>query len=172
MTQYDYLRLAGEIARCRRFDGEVALACFGGGLMTAAILLLRLLDRIADRTIMLSSVGVLGGALLAFAVIASVSEGTKCLWQALLRTGTILGVAYSGAMTPSGRLLRRSTLAADCPRASEGTAELRSSSRNKRSAVLASERRLSDLVIQAHDLTADEVELMWRTAPPRMPFVP
>jgi hypothetical protein len=38
--------------------------------------------------------------------------------------------------------------------------------------VLASERRLSDLVNLAYGLTADEVELMWRTAPPRMPFMP
>jgi hypothetical protein len=44
--------------------------------------------------------------------------------------------------------------------------------RNMRSEVLASEHRLSDLVNQAYGLTADEVDLMWRTAPPRMPFTP
>jgi hypothetical protein len=38
--------------------------------------------------------------------------------------------------------------------------------------VLASEGRLPDPVNQAYGLTADEVELMWRTAPPRMPFTP
>jgi hypothetical protein len=31
------------------------------------------------------------------------------------------------------------------------------------------ERRLADLVNAAYGLTAEEVELMWRTAPPRMP---
>jgi hypothetical protein len=31
------------------------------------------------------------------------------------------------------------------------------------------ERELADLVNQAYGLTAAEVELMWRTAPPRMP---
>lgn len=31
------------------------------------------------------------------------------------------------------------------------------------------ERRLSQLVVRAYGLTADEVELMWATAPPRMP---
>ncbi|MBF0371935.1 MAG: Eco57I restriction-modification methylase domain-containing protein [Alphaproteobacteria bacterium] len=31
------------------------------------------------------------------------------------------------------------------------------------------ERQVSDLVNQAYGLTADEVDLMWRTAPPRMP---
>jgi hypothetical protein len=32
------------------------------------------------------------------------------------------------------------------------------------------ERRLSDLVNQAYGLTPDEVDLLWRTAPPRMPL--
>ncbi|WP_428491996.1 hypothetical protein [Rhodopila sp.] len=32
------------------------------------------------------------------------------------------------------------------------------------------ERRLSDLVNQAYGLTAEEVALMWATAPPRMPL--
>src|SRR3954466_12862517 len=72
-------------------DVALALACFGGGSMTAAILLPRLLDRMADRPIMLSSAGVLGGALLDFAVIVSVSETAKWLWQALLPTWAILG---------------------------------------------------------------------------------
>jgi hypothetical protein len=34
---------------------------------------------------------------------------------------------------------------------------------------LALERRLSDLVNQAYRLTDDEIALLWRTAPPRMP---
>lgn len=42
--------------------------------------------------------------------------------------------------------------------------------RRVRSEVFASERRLSELVNEAYGLTPDEVELMWRTAPPRMPF--
>jgi hypothetical protein len=33
------------------------------------------------------------------------------------------------------------------------------------------ERQLSDLVNEAYGLTADEVALLWQTAPPRMPFV-
>jgi hypothetical protein len=32
------------------------------------------------------------------------------------------------------------------------------------------ERRLADLVNQAYGLTAEEVVLLWRTAPPRMPM--
>ena len=34
------------------------------------------------------------------------------------------------------------------------------------------ERRVSDLVNEAYGLTPDEVQLMWKTAPPRMPFQP
>ncbi|MBD2294914.1 hypothetical protein H6G06_15850 [Anabaena sphaerica FACHB-251] len=32
------------------------------------------------------------------------------------------------------------------------------------------EQRLSDLVNQAYQLTPEEIDLMWRTAPPRMPI--
>jgi len=35
---------------------------------------------------------------------------------------------------------------------------------------LALERQLSDLVNAAYGLTEEEVQLMWDTAPPRMPF--
>jgi Eco57I restriction-modification methylase len=38
--------------------------------------------------------------------------------------------------------------------------------------MLALERKLSDLVNLAYDLTPEEVALMWRTAPPRMPLDP
>ena len=44
--------------------------------------------------------------------------------------------------------------------------------RNAAADVLTLERKLSDLVNAAYGLTADEVVLMWRTAPPRMPLDP
>jgi DNA-binding NarL/FixJ family response regulator len=34
------------------------------------------------------------------------------------------------------------------------------------------ERRLSDLVNTAYGLTREDVALLWKTAPPRMPFMP
>ena len=34
------------------------------------------------------------------------------------------------------------------------------------------ERMLSDLINQAYGLTPAEIELMWQTAPPRMPIPP
>lgn len=32
------------------------------------------------------------------------------------------------------------------------------------------ERQLSDLINQAYGLTPEEIDLMWKTAPPRMPI--
>lgn len=34
------------------------------------------------------------------------------------------------------------------------------------------ERRLSDLVHQAYGLTPADIDMLWRTAPPRMPIPP
>src|SRR5712692_208574 len=44
--------------------------------------------------------------------------------------------------------------------------------RNAAGEILALERKLSDLVNAAYGLTPEEVALMWRTAPPRMPLDP
>jgi hypothetical protein len=44
--------------------------------------------------------------------------------------------------------------------------------RQFRAQIFDRERGLSDLVNQAYGLTPEEVDLMWRTAPPRMPFTP
>jgi MFS family permease len=100
-------------------DVAIALACFGGGSMTAALLLPRLLERFADRTVMLLAAIVLGLSLLDFALVMSLSNSvpadTDLSSTALLLTWTALGAAYSAVMTPSGRLLRRSAQPADRP---------------------------------------------------------
>ncbi|MDB5503142.1 MAG: transporter [Tardiphaga sp.] len=96
-------------------DVAIALACFGGGSMTAALLLPKLLDRVPDRPVMLSAAGLLAAALLCFALLVSTSVATQWIWPGLLTTWAVLGVAYSAVMTPSGRLLRRSAHAADRP---------------------------------------------------------
>jgi hypothetical protein len=44
--------------------------------------------------------------------------------------------------------------------------------RQIRAEISALEGRLSNLVNEAYGLAPDEVDLMWRTAPPRMPFTP
>jgi hypothetical protein len=44
--------------------------------------------------------------------------------------------------------------------------------RQARAEIFALECKLSDLVNDAYGLTPEEVQLMWSTAPPRMPFTP
>jgi hypothetical protein len=44
--------------------------------------------------------------------------------------------------------------------------------RQDRAEIFALETKLSDLVNQAYALTQSEIELIWHTAPPRMPFTP
>jgi hypothetical protein len=50
-----------------------------------------------------------------------------------------------------------------------GYAEMAGPVRQERSEAAGLERRLSDLVNEAYGLTGEEVDLMWKTAPPRMP---
>ncbi len=78
-----------------------ALAAFGGGSMIAAFVLPRLLDRVSDRTVMLSAASFLPLAL-AGMTIASTYSAILLLWLAT-------GFAYASAQTPSGRLLKRSS---------------------------------------------------------------
>ena len=93
-------------------DVAVALACFGGGSMVAALLLPRVLDRLPDRAVMLPAAALLGVVLLAFAV--ATWSGTIS-WAALLITWILLGIGYSAVQTPTGRLLRRSAREEDRP---------------------------------------------------------
>jgi MFS family permease len=93
-------------------DVALALGCFGGGSMVAALLLPRVLDRLPDRAVMLPAAVLLGTVLLLFAAATwSGSIG----WTSLLIAWTLLGVGYSAAQTPTGRLLRRSAQAEDRP---------------------------------------------------------
>ena len=97
-------------------DVALALACFGGGSMTAALLLPRLLDRMADRAVMLPSAGMLGTVLVGLR--RRDVRDPRCyrgLAGLAIRPGRYSGIAYSAVMTPSGRLLRRSASAADRP---------------------------------------------------------
>jgi hypothetical protein len=64
-------------------------------------------------------------------------------------------------LTPAGlRLLR------------ENFAEYSRAVRDIEAERLEIEHRLSDLVNRAYGLTPEEIDLMWRTAPPRMPIKP
>ncbi|WP_170552349.1 MFS transporter [Ruegeria atlantica] len=90
----------------------IALAGFGGGSMLAAFALPKLLDRFMDRTVMLSGAifGILaiGLSAILFAAMPISLIGLAILWACI-------GFGYSATLTPSGRLLTRSTRSEDRP---------------------------------------------------------
>ncbi|MEQ1404057.1 MFS transporter [Neorhizobium sp. Rsf11] len=88
-------------------DTALALAAFGCGSMLAALSLPKLLDRIADRPVMLSGAVIL---MIGLVLTAFVSDYTV-----LLAIWLVMGLGYSIVQTPSGRLLRRSAHAEDRP---------------------------------------------------------
>jgi H+ antiporter protein len=99
----------------------IALACFGTGSMIAALALPRILDRIADRRVMLTAATTLAIVLTIFAATLWANGWTfapapsTAGWSLLLITWALLGIGYSATQTPSGRLLRRSAHAEDRP---------------------------------------------------------
>ncbi len=96
--------------------GESALAwtmlAFGAGSMLAALALPRVLDQLPDRPVML------GGAALMVATLLGLAAVVAALgldWPVLLAAWLLVGLGYSAVLTPSGRLLRRSSHPADRP---------------------------------------------------------
>ena len=85
----------------------VAYAASGGGSMLAALLLPRVLDRIAERSVMLA-----GGALMAVGMAAGMMMPSLA---GLLAIWFLIGVGSSLVQTPGGRLLRRSSHEEDRP---------------------------------------------------------
>ncbi|MFL6812885.1 MAG: MFS transporter [Bradyrhizobium sp.] len=94
-------------------DVAIALACFGGGSMLAALLLPQVLDRLPDRAVMISAAGLLTVLLLGLTVVLHVWYYQ--IWPALLVLWILMGIGYSAVQTPSGRLLRRSAQPSDRP---------------------------------------------------------
>ncbi|TFL14039.1 MFS transporter [Pusillimonas caeni] len=90
-------------------EAEVAwaLAAFGGGSMIAAFALPGLLSKLADRPIMVTGAAVL--------VIGTAIGALIPSYALLLPLWLVIGIGYSAAQTPSGRLLRRSAHAEDRP---------------------------------------------------------
>jgi len=93
-------------------DVALALAMFGGGSMLAALALPRVLDQLPDRPIMLSGAALMATAMM-FMGARSISDAAG--WQLLLAIWFLLGLGYSAVLTPSGRLLRRSSTPQDRP---------------------------------------------------------
>ena len=67
---------------------------------------------------------------------------------------------------------RRKLTAAEIGELRREHAETIEPARQARARIFALENQLSNLVNEAYGLTPEEVALMWRTAPPRMPFTP
>lgn len=93
----------------------LTLAAFGGGSMLTALALPRILDRIAERSLMVGAAAMLAALLGLLAAITSFAPRDMDYWHMLLGAWFVLGIAYSVSVTPSGRLLRRSAQAEDRP---------------------------------------------------------
>ncbi len=90
-----------------------AMAAFGAGSMLAALALPRLLETVADRSVMIIAAFMLTGLTLAHAVYF-LTVGLVG-WGSFLALWAISGALYSAVLTPSGRLLRRSAHTKDRP---------------------------------------------------------
>lgn len=85
-----------------------ALAAFGGGSMTAAVLLPKTLERVTDRSAMVAGALLMTAVLIAGALFARSYPVLIALW-------IIMGFGYSLTITPAGRALRRSSTAGERP---------------------------------------------------------
>lgn len=104
----------GDLGLTQR-DVALALAAFGGGSMTAAFMLPRLLEKLADRNVMIGAGVAMTVALSLLTGLTLTLLGQSTYWPVLLGGWLFLGVAYSMSVTPGGRLLRKSANAEDRP---------------------------------------------------------
>lgn len=97
-------------------QGDVAraLAAFGSGSMLMALLLPRVLERVGDRSVMLSAALAMSVVLIALTTLWKLSSTTPG-WMIVAPAWFLLGTAYAGLVTPGGRLLRRSANSSDLP---------------------------------------------------------
>jgi MFS family permease len=84
-----------------------ALAIFGTGSMLAALALPKLLERWADRAVLLTA-AIAMAVIMSLSAISYLSAPTNFGWPKLLTAWFLLGAAYASLVTPGGRLLRRS----------------------------------------------------------------
>jgi len=96
-------------------DVAITLAAFGGGSILAAFLLPHLLDRISDRRIMVLSAMMMTVTLAVLALLTLVFDHKSGFWFIIMVGWFAMGFAYSMSITPSGRLLRRSSHTHDRP---------------------------------------------------------
>ena len=85
---------------------------FGAGSILVALLLPKLLDRAPDRPVMIAGAALMVATLLGLAVEVATFG---LVWPVLLGAWLLVGLGYAAVLTPSGRLLRRSSHAEDRP---------------------------------------------------------
>lgn len=93
-------------------DVAVLLAANGVGTIAAALALPAFLDRVAERPVMLAGAGALSAGLAGAIALSTVDSG-DWRWPAALAIWAVIGAGTGFALTPAGRVLRRSSRAAD-----------------------------------------------------------
>ncbi|MFY0408570.1 MFS transporter [Solicola sp. PLA-1-18] len=98
-----------------RDDSAVAaaLAAYGTGSMIVALALPRVLDRVAERTVMMPAAAVLVVGVAVSGPLLAVVPASS--WPLVLVLWAVLGAATSAVLTPSARLLRRHSREAERP---------------------------------------------------------
>jgi len=91
-----------------------ALAVFGAGSMLTALALPALLEKWADRAVLLTAALAMGTVMVIGSTAYLISP-EDFGWPALLIAWFAIGTAYAGLVTPGGRLLRRSADSAHLP---------------------------------------------------------
>jgi len=99
-----------------RSQADVALLLAGNGVGTivVALLLPRVLDRVAERTVMLTGAGVLLGGITG-AIALSTADTGGWRWATALVVWAVIGLGTGLILMPVGRVLRRSSRASDRP---------------------------------------------------------
>lgn len=110
VTTVNYVR---DVLRLGQSDVAWLLAASGAGTMMVALALPPILNRVRERSVMLSgAAALLAGA--ASAIELSTATG-QYRWGTALLIWTLIGAGMSAVLTPIGRVLRRSCTAADRP---------------------------------------------------------
>jgi MFS family permease len=89
-------------------DVALLLAAYGAGSMIVALALPKVLDTLPDRTVMLTGAAALPVGLVLTAALAAI-PATTIGWVGLIVVWCFLGAATALVLTPSARLLRRSS---------------------------------------------------------------
>lgn len=103
----------GVLAR-PQVDVAVMLAVYGAGSMMVALALPPVLDKFADRPVMIAGALILPVGLLASGALINI-QPSAAVWAGMLAVWAILGMATSMILTPSARLLRRNSVEVDRP---------------------------------------------------------